>query len=143
MARDQKTILCELLVLRCQRGEREAFDQLVREWVGRLFDYVRRLVDSEAEAWDAVKQKCLQAVKGNRSLKQPSALPSWLYRIARCQVASRWRERMRDEPVSAGEQVEYLEAEPETSVGDQLADADAVHRGLGRISLAHRDVLTL
>src|SRR5262245_40464680 len=126
MARDQQTILCELLMLRCQRGEREAFDQLVREWEGRLFYYVRRLVDSEAEAWDVLQPTWLQAFKGIRSLKQPSALPSWLYRIARCQAASRWRERKRDELVDAGEQVEYLEAEPETSIGDQLADADAV-----------------
>ena len=140
MPRDKQAILCELLVLRCRRGERRAFDELVGQWEGRLFYYIRRLVESEADAWDVLQQTWMQAFKGIRSLEDAERLPAWLYRIARCQAASRWRDHYRalaplDE---SGEAVDV-----EAPADCRLDDAEAVHRGLERISLAHREVLTL
>jgi len=48
-------IYCELLVLRCKRGQESAFEELVRHWENRLFYYVRRLVRTEDEAWDVLQ----------------------------------------------------------------------------------------
>jgi RNA polymerase sigma-70 factor (ECF subfamily) len=47
--------LQELLVLRCKRGERQAFGELVSRWESRLLYYVRRLVASEEDAWDVMQ----------------------------------------------------------------------------------------
>jgi hypothetical protein len=47
---EKQAVYYELLVLRCQRGQREALEELVRSWEKRLFYYVRRLVDDEQTA---------------------------------------------------------------------------------------------
>ena len=52
-----KEIVCQqLLLVRCQRGDREAMEELVAVWEKRLFYYVRRIVDQEADAWDVMQK---------------------------------------------------------------------------------------
>ena len=77
MPRDKQAILQELLILRCQRGERLAFDELARQWEGRLLYYVRRLVASEEDAWDVMQATWLRVCKGIRSLESPDRLGPW------------------------------------------------------------------
>ncbi|MHC4619728.1 MAG: hypothetical protein ACYTEQ_18435, partial [Planctomycetota bacterium] len=48
---EKEAIYYELLVLRCRRGQKDAFEELVRDWQMRLFYYIRRLVDDEQTAW--------------------------------------------------------------------------------------------
>ena len=141
MPRDKQTIRQELLVLRCRRGDRAAFDDLIGDWEGRLFYYVRRLVESEEDAWDALQQTWLQAYRGIRSLRNPEHLPAWLYRIARCQAASRWRDRYRQgRGLEEHGNLAEVEAPAES---DHFAGAEEVHRALEHLSLVHRGVLVL
>ena len=53
---DADLILCELLVLRCQRGDPHAADELVALFEKPLLYYLRRMVVSEADAWDLVQE---------------------------------------------------------------------------------------
>lgn len=84
MLRDRQIILQELLALRCKRGEREAFEELVRQWEQRLLYYVRRLVATEEDAWDVLQETWIRVYKGIPSLQSPEHLATWLYRVARC-----------------------------------------------------------
>jgi hypothetical protein len=54
LPRNTETIALELLIVRCQRGESTAFEELIRQWEGRLFYFLRRLVASEQDAWDVL-----------------------------------------------------------------------------------------
>jgi RNA polymerase sigma-70 factor (ECF subfamily) len=139
--RDKQAILQELLVLRCKRGEREAFDELVRQWEGRLLYYVRRLVATEEDAWDVMQETWLRVCKGIRSLQSPERLPTWLYRVARCAAMTHWRGHYRTH--ARLEESGDLEEVAAPEEADHFEDAEQVHRALGRISLAHREVLTL
>jgi hypothetical protein len=47
---DKQTIYYELLVLRCQKGHKEAFEELIRSWEQRLFYYIRRLIDNISQS---------------------------------------------------------------------------------------------
>ncbi len=67
MAGEKQAILQELLLLRCQRGESEALDQLIRQREMRLFYYIRRLVASEQDAWDVLQQTWTRVLKGSLS----------------------------------------------------------------------------
>jgi len=80
---EKEAIYCELLVLRCRRKEKAAFEELVRHWERQLFYYIRRLVENEQDAWDLLQQTWLKVFSGIRSLRDPRTLPTWLYRIAR------------------------------------------------------------
>ena len=131
----------ELLALRCGRGERAAFEELIRTWEDRLFYFIRRYVDRREDAYDLLQQTWLKVVRNIRSLKEPGRLAPWLYRIARNTCLNHGRVRS-----------EYVAAPLEDSA-DHAADrpdgtrrfgrAEEVHYGLGRISLPHREVLTL
>src|SRR6516165_2512354 len=82
--RDGKDLIYqELLVLRCQRGERAALEELVETWQRKLFYFLRRLSSTEEDAWDLLQQTWLKVLRGISALKEPRRLAPWLYRIAR------------------------------------------------------------
>ncbi len=141
MPRDKQAILLELLVLRCKRGDKEALDQLIRHWQERLLYFVRRLVATEEDSWDVLQQTWLRVIRGIQTLDNPNRLPTWLYRIARCTALSHWRGHYRAQ-ARIDEQVD-LAALAEDQ--DHLAfdDAEEVHQALNRVSLTHREILTL
>jgi RNA polymerase sigma-70 factor (ECF subfamily) len=137
---DRQIIELEILVLRCQRGEREAFEELVRAWERRLFFYIRRLVADEADAWQVLQEVWLQVLRGISALRDPRRLPVWLYALTRNTIMSHHRERYaRKGALDA--------AGPPSSSADDghatLDDAESVHFGLSRISEVDREVLTL
>jgi RNA polymerase sigma-70 factor, ECF subfamily len=141
LARDKQAVLLELLVLRCRRGERQAFDELIRQWEGRLLFYVRRLVVTEEDAWDVLQQTWIKVFRGIKALDDPRRLPTWLYQIARRTAASHWRGQYRtwSRTEENADLAELAAVEEEWHV----EDAERVHRVLGRVSLAHREALTL
>ena len=146
MASERERIYRELLALRCRGGDADAWRELIAAWEPRLFYYVRRLVPQESDAWDVLQQTWLGAYRNIRSLSDPKLLATWLYRIARNTAISHRRS------ADARPQQELLDVigDPPVAAEDdasgaleQFEDAQAVHRALDELSLAHREVLTL
>ncbi|MHB9029783.1 MAG: RNA polymerase sigma factor [Candidatus Latescibacterota bacterium] len=137
---EKERIYAELLALRCRRGDPGALEELVRAWEDRLFYFIRRLVPGEEDAWDALQETWMKVVRGVGKLRQPERLSPWLYTIARASAMDRMRAvyaNHREEPVES----EALEQFPDET--EEFEDAERVHRGLDRISLPHREALTL
>lgn len=141
MKRNHDTILDELLVLRCRRGDERALGELIERRQDRLFYFLRRLVASEQDAWDVLQQTWIKVFKNIKTLKEPDRLPVWLYAIARRTAESHWRGRYRRE--AHAEEHENLTEVAAAEVADTFDDAEQVHQGLSRISPAHREILTL
>ena len=141
MPTNKDAILQELLILRCKRGDERAFTELIHLWDKRLFFYIRRLVATEEDAWDVLQQTWLNVFQGIKSLKQSGSLPTWLYKIARHVAISQWRGHYREQSHVA-EKVLQVEAVHEDE-NQAFDDAEQVAAALGRISLDHREVLTL
>lgn len=141
MTRDARAIGDELLVLRCQRGELQAFEELFRQWERRLFYYIRRLVSQESDAWDALQKTWLHVMRDIHRLRDAGVLRVWLYRLARNTAVSHLRL----------EQTHRARAEPEVDVEDVPEDdlllrtenIEYVHQGLGCLPLPAREALTL
>ena len=133
-------IYSELLVCRCQEGEREAFDELVQIWQMRLFYYVRRLIRDEDQAWQILQEIWIKVFRSLKRLKDTSRFPGWLYRIARHQAIDNIREEYRQSLRQVQLQQEYTSVDHERLTFD---DADQVHFGLDQISVHFREVLTL
>jgi len=141
MSSEKESIYYERVVLRCQRNEKDAFEELIRNWEKRLFYYVRRLVDDEQDAWDILQQTWLKVIQGIGSLREPRSLPTWLYRIARGTAMDHWRDKYsRRDLVHQNETISNVDHESEMF---RFEDAEQVHYGLNHISLPHREVLTL
>jgi RNA polymerase sigma factor (sigma-70 family) len=133
-------IYSELLVCRCQEGEREAFEELVQIWQMRLFYYVRRLIRDEDQAWQVLQEVWIKVFKSLKRLKDTSRFPGWLYCIARRQAIDIIREEYRQSLRQLQLQQEYTSVDHERLTFD---DADQVHYGLDHISVHFREVLTL
>jgi RNA polymerase sigma-70 factor (ECF subfamily) len=91
MTTPKETIYDELQVLRCKRGDRAAFNELIGRWESRLFYYIRRLVDEEQDSWDSLQQTGLKVFRSLRGLREPRRFPAWLYRITRNTAFSHYR----------------------------------------------------
>jgi RNA polymerase sigma-70 factor, ECF subfamily len=135
------SIYCELIVLRCARGERKAFEELIAGWEKRLFFFLRQLTGHEQEAWDILQETWLKVVRGIGSLRQPRSLNSWLYSVARNTAFDRLRSKPAECDLEECNESDLEDGKDPESL--RFEDADQVHFGLGRLSLPHREVLTL
>jgi RNA polymerase sigma-70 factor (ECF subfamily) len=70
-----------LLVERLRNGDALAFEEMVREFGGRLLATARRYLRSEADACDALQDALLCAFKSIHTFKGGSQLSTWLHRI--------------------------------------------------------------
>ncbi len=71
----------ELLVIKCQQGDRAAFNELVDRWQKRLWGYAFKVTGSEAAAWDIVQETWYGVIKGLRKLDDATVFPCWIFRI--------------------------------------------------------------
>ena len=85
----------EWLVVRCQLGERQAFDELIEQWSGPVWKYVRRLTGSDDAADDVVQNVWLRVLRGIHKLRDGSKLRAWLFGIAHRTLMDRLREQVR------------------------------------------------
>src|SRR5690348_11606475 len=93
----------ELLVIRCQLGERDALTELVRGWHPRVERYVARMLGGPDD--DVVQEIWLAVVKGLPRLRRADRFTPWLFTLARRAVMNRLREaysRRDPEPIDDG-----------------------------------------
>src|SRR4249919_2307814 len=72
----------ELLALRCQSGDPEAFRELIATFEQPLRYYLLKTLRDEDRAYDVLQELWLKVFRGIRQLVEPAALRVWLYRAA-------------------------------------------------------------
>ena len=128
------------LVIRAQRGDREAYGLVAGEIANRLLAVARRILRDLDTAEDATQQALVEIWRDLPQLRDPSRFDAWSYRILvrACYMEGRkernWAPNLRLLP--------GLEA----PTGDDLSsviDRDELERGFRRLSLDHRAVVVL
>ena len=71
----------ELLISRCQKGDRSAFDALINKYSARAYQYAFRLTRNPEEASDVVAEGFVRVYNALPNFKGQSAFTTWLYRI--------------------------------------------------------------
>jgi RNA polymerase sigma-70 factor (ECF subfamily) len=136
----------EILVLKAQLGEEEAFVELVRRYQPRLLYYVRRLVRSADLAEDVTQNVWAIVFRKLPRLKVEKAFSVWLYRIARAQAVNMIREESHYAELpgdyDAAEDSGIEEGAEDEEVFSPLAAA-RIHRALELLTPEHREALTL
>lgn len=85
------------LVLAAQRGEREAFSELVRRHQRRAYAVARSIVTNHEDAEDAVQEAFLHAYKAIHRFLPDQAFGAWLHRIvANAALDATRRRKVRD-----------------------------------------------
>ncbi len=70
------------LVARVQKGDKSAFDLLVRKYQHKIVKLVSRYVRDRAEVEDIAQEAFIKAYRALRGFRGESAFYTWLYRIA-------------------------------------------------------------
>lgn len=70
------------LVVRVQKGDKAAFDLLVRKYQHRIAKLVSRYVHDRAEVEDVTQEAFIKAYRAIKGFRGESAFYTWLYRIA-------------------------------------------------------------
>jgi len=129
----------ELLTIRCQMGERAAFDALIAHWHEPLWRYLRRLAGNDDAARDLAQDTWLRVLRGIASLREPAKLRPWLFGIARRVAMDRLRfEYVRRVADDAVDELAAPESDP-----DLESESAALEAGMATLPLPEREALTL
>jgi RNA polymerase sigma-70 factor (ECF subfamily) len=82
LARMGERNLDQELVERVQRGEKGAFDILVRRYEHKLVNVIGRYIRDPSEVFDVAQEAFIKAYRALPNFRGDSAFYTWLYRIA-------------------------------------------------------------
>ena len=93
----------ETLALEAARGDRRAFEELVRKYAGPIAAFCRDIVRDAAEAEDRAQEAFLRAYRGLATFDPSRPFSSWLYKIAQNACIDALRARPEPPPAPAPE----------------------------------------
>ena len=128
------------LVARAQRGDHEAFEDLVRGPYDRLYAVARRILRDPTAAEDAVQDAVVHAWRNLRGLHDADRFEAWLHRLLvnACRDHTR---RTKRRPIEV--QVREIERADEGDAAGRLAEWDAIERAFLRLPVEQRAALVL
>jgi RNA polymerase sigma factor (sigma-70 family) len=140
---ERDTTRDELLAIRCQLGEPDAFDELIARWHGPLWQYVRRVTGDDSVAQDTIQDIWVGVLRGMASLRDGARLRAWLFGIARCTVMDRMREKYRKPRLVDHEDLDEHELQEADVPWPSQQVLDTLEEQLTRLPMLEREVLIL
>jgi RNA polymerase sigma-70 factor, ECF subfamily len=136
------------LVEAARRGDRAAYDVLVRRKVESVYRTARAILGNEADAEDATQEAFLAAWRFLPRLRDPDRFEAWFGRIVvnACRARLRGRRGIREiqiDPVDVGFREAASYARDGGQPDDDAIEAMAFDRAFERLSVADRALLTL
>jgi RNA polymerase sigma-70 factor (ECF subfamily) len=122
------------------RGDREAFEMIIRTHSRTLFAIAYGILQNREEAEDVVQDALLKAWKTRWRVRDPEKFPAWLATIARHRAHDIFRKR-RTVPLSATID-EAIEPSSDAQTKDPQLDRQ-LHSALAALPELHRAALTL
>jgi len=129
------------LVERAQAGDREAFSELGRLWVDRLYAIAQLILRDPERAADATQEALVACWRDLRGLRDPDQFESWLRRIL---VRACYREARRERAHHRIVQRVGMLDQPATDPGPMsVVDRDELERGFVGLSAEQRALLVM
>lgn len=124
-------------------GDHDAFTELARVSIGRLFVVARLILRDDTRAEDATQEALVAAWRRLGGLRDPERFEAWLHRLL---VNACYREARRGRRRNVEVQVDLLtmpEASGASDMGVDLAGRDQLERGFRRLDVDQRTVLVM
>jgi RNA polymerase sigma-70 factor (ECF subfamily) len=129
----------QILVLRCQIGDKNALAELIGRYKAPLRYFINRLSANPEMAEDIFQDTWLTVIRRIHTLKKLDAFSIWLYRIARNKVYQQLRRKKMlsklDENITVPNNTEDDDFSPE--------NAAKIHKCLKELQPEHKEVLML
>jgi RNA polymerase sigma factor (sigma-70 family) len=127
----------ELLVVRCQLGEPQAFDELVQTWSGPLLQHVQRVAGRDI-ADDVAQEVWLRALRGIVRLRDGAKLRPWLFGVAHHVLMDRLRLRYAE-----NEALDGIANEPAAEASGWSEPLELLDDRLTQLPVVERETLSL
>ncbi|MEE4245398.1 MAG: RNA polymerase sigma factor RpoE [Kangiellaceae bacterium] len=127
------------LVARVQKGDKQAFDLLVKKYQHKVFSLISRLVREPADIADVAQEAFIKAYRALPNFRGDSAFYTWMYRIAVNTAKNHLVAKGRRPPDS---DVDAVDAE-QYSGADLLRDVSSPERLMMRDELKQRVFSTI
>ncbi|WP_347440555.1 sigma-70 family RNA polymerase sigma factor [Rubritalea sp.] len=72
----------QVLVLRAQSGDYQAFDRLVTRHRGKIYAMIVNMIHNDADAWDLAQDAFVKAWKALPKFENRAKFSTWLFRIS-------------------------------------------------------------
>ena len=127
------------LVERVQKGDKRAFDLLVKKYQHKIIALVGRYINDHHEQQDVAQEAFIKAYRAINSFRAESAFYTWMYRIAINTAKNHLVSRGRRPP---GSDIEVEDAE-NFSLAEGMRDSASPEANLMRDELEERIFATL
>lgn len=146
-------LLEKRLIRKAQKGDMDAFEQLIINYEKLVYNVCVRMLNDEQEAYDAAQEVCMKLWKQLGSFEGNSKFSTWVYRIATNQCLDLLRKRKNKEEVSLFQQSKDSDSEwvleetdaidPMNEHVEQLALKDIMLKALKEVKDEHKQILLL
>jgi RNA polymerase sigma-70 factor, ECF subfamily len=125
-------------------ADRPPFEDLYREYLGRVYAYVRAQVSTPADAEDITSQVFMNAYQAYARFEVRNSTPAaWLFRIARNATLDHFRASGRRERLRRTiEHQPMADADPATAAEERI-QYQALLKHVARLSERQRDAISL
>lgn len=138
----------QVLVMRAQRGEQEAFRVLVERYQSLVYTLALRMTDNADDASDVAQEAFLKAWKGLPRFRMDAGFSTWLYRLTVNAATDLLRRRQkRQEELSLDDEEQPIApVDPAPSPRQQVEQQERreiLRRCISQLSEHHRRILLL
>ena len=129
----------QVLILRCQIGDKDALAGLIERYQAPLRYFISRLSANPETAEDIFQDTWLTVIRRIHTLKKIDAFSTWLYRIARNKVYQQFRRKRKLSELNENIAV------PNNTENDVFSTEDAakIHKCLKELLPEYKEVLML
>jgi RNA polymerase sigma-70 factor, ECF subfamily len=131
----------QLLVLRCQAGDAQAFSALLERFGPRTQRYLRSLLGDDAD--DAQQEVWIAVYRSVARLANPAGFRTWLFTITRHRALDYLRKRRRHEALIEDVVADVPMGDAADEGGDDAPDLAHMETAMVELPLAQREVLLL
>jgi RNA polymerase sigma-70 factor (ECF subfamily) len=131
------------LLAACRRGDRDAFEEVVRRTHRHVYTQALRLVGDPQEAEDVAQEAYLRVYRGLAGFRGDAQFETWLYRIVSNAAMSHLRKRRRFGDLVKDSPEEPAEPPSTALVAEETVDRDALTKALGSLPPSLRVVVIL
>ncbi|GJM14564.1 MAG: RNA polymerase sigma factor [Pseudohongiella sp.] len=128
----------EWLVIESQRGQKDAFDTLIKKWEQRYFLYAFNRLKNREAAKDVTQESLISIAKSLPKLSDSATYPKWSFRIVERRCVDWLRKTIRDR-----EFIQAQEELPEIPVRDGIEDKLSVEQLLSKLDSRVATILRL
>ncbi len=136
----------EKIVKQIQGGDKEKFGKIIERYQGKLFGYVKNLVNqNNMEVEDIVQESLISAYENLNGFNTSKKFSSWLYRIAHNKAIDYFKKR-RLKTENIDDRDEVLEIKSEKIIEEMEIEKEEkkkLGKAIKKLELKYREVIDL